>query len=582
MAFIILPNKCLQQPQQVGPVNYSNQSSQGLVDVWNGYAPSFISSFGSPRLITPTANPKSAPFLQNGMARGATFDGTSQYYSITSSAITNTVEGTLLVVCTPSTTTATTRSIFGYGNSASANTLFFIGQGSSSGQISFFARSDANTAQNLQVAGPASWVNGTPAVLVGTRSESRNFQRLYINGVTQSPTTATALGTSTLNRTTVGGLVRNSPGIFWNGSVYLALSWNRALDDAEIIEISRNPWQVLLNQPKRFYLGPPVGGGSTGTSETTNANDTSTASGKTTITGTLAKTNANDTSTTSGTTTIVGSLARTNANDASTANGTTTITGALSKTNADDTSSASGFPVTTGTAATTNANDTASASGKTTIVGTTTYTNINDASSANGFAGNISGSTAYVNNNDTCVSNGTVTTSSTDTHDGVDGYYYKTPKQLKKEREEEDRKRKKHWKDELAESKVIRKMLVDAFDPPKVVVVSDDTKEIKEQEVETNTKKYKNPLFTSDFPEKIVNEVKQHVSQLQKDVKTINSDIIAKDVERQQREISERAIALAKEDEEEAQLVMQMAIEHERMLIDEYVAKMRELISAFG
>lgn len=581
MAFIILPNKCLQQPQQVGPVNYSNQSSQGLVDVWNGYAPSFISSFGSPRLITPTANPIAAPVLQNGMARGATYDGTSQYHSITSSAITNTVEGTLLVVCNPSTITATTRSIFGYGNSASANTLFFIGQGSSSGQLSFFARSDANTAQNLQVAGPASWANGAPAVLVGTRSESRNFQRLYINGVTQSPTTATALGTSTLNRTTVGGLVRNSPGIFWNGSVYLALSWNRALDDAEIIEISRNPWQVLLNQPKRFYLGPPTASTITGTSATTNANDTSTASGSPVIVGTLAKTNANDTSTASGTTTITGTLAKTNANDTSTASGTTTVSGSLAKTNANDTSSASGTTSIVGTSTAINANDTSSSAGTTKILGSAADTNINDTSTASGVVGSITGSAACINNNDTASANGSAT-SSADSHDGVDAYYYKTPKQRKKEREEEERKRKKHWKEELEEAKAIRKLLVSAFDPTKEEVADSAPGKANEKNTEQSKIANKKLLSAPSYQPKIVNEIKQQVAQLQKNVKAIKPDIITKDVARQQKEASERAIALANEDEEEAQLVVQMVIEYERRLIDEYASKMQELISAFS
>ena len=86
--------------------------------------------------------------------------------------------------------------------------------------------------------------------------------------------------------------------------------------------------------------------------------------------GTLATTNAADTSAASGTTTVLGTLARTNANDTSVAAGTTTVTGSLATTNADDTLAASGSAGSvTGTLATTNANDTSAAAGTTTVLG---------------------------------------------------------------------------------------------------------------------------------------------------------------------------------------------------------------------
>ncbi len=94
-----------------------------------------------------------------------------------------------------------------------------------------------------------------------------------------------------------------------------------------------------------------------------------TASG---VTGTSATTNANDTSSASGTTTIVGTSSTTNANDVSAASGTTTIICVSATTNADDTSTASGTVGgggVSGTAATTNADDVAAASGTAASVG---------------------------------------------------------------------------------------------------------------------------------------------------------------------------------------------------------------------
>lgn len=148
--------------------------------------------------------------------------------------------------------------------------------------------------------------------------------------------------------------------------------------------------------------------GITGTLATTNANDTLSAAGTTTVLGALAKTNANDTSSAAGTTTVLGTLARTNSNDTSAAAGTTTILGTLAKTNANDTLAASGSTgQPSGTVAYTNANDTLSASGTTTVIGTLARTNANDIIVSAGWAGIVTGTLAYTNANDTCVAAGT-------------------------------------------------------------------------------------------------------------------------------------------------------------------------------
>lgn len=154
-----------------------------------------------------------------------------------------------------------------------------------------------------------------------------------------------------------------------------------------------------------FYSAAAAG--SSGTLAKTNANDTSAASGTTTVVGTLAKTNANDTSAASGTTTVRGTLARTNANDTSAAAGTTTVLGTLARTNANDTLSASGSVGSSisGTLATTNANDTLAAAGTTTVVGSLARTNATDTSAAAGTT-TVTGSLARTNANDTAAASG--------------------------------------------------------------------------------------------------------------------------------------------------------------------------------
>jgi hypothetical protein len=153
------------------------------------------------------------------------------------------------------------------------------------------------------------------------------------------------------------------------------------------------------------------------------------------VTGTLAVTNANDTSAASGTTTVVGTLARTNANDAVSASGTTTVVGTLARTNANDSVAASGSVggAVSGTVAYTNANDSSAASGTTTVTGTVARTNANDSVAANGAAGAVTGTVAVTNANDSVSASGTAG-GLQDTHDGF------WRKQWKKIREREKKK----------------------------------------------------------------------------------------------------------------------------------------------
>lgn len=158
-------------------------------------------------------------------------------------------------------------------------------------------------------------------------------------------------------------------------------------------------------------LKPDAGSGSTGTLAKTNANDTSAASGTTTVVGTLAKTNANDTSAAAGTTTVLGTLARTNANDTLSASGSvgSSISGTLATTNANDTLAAAGTTTVVGSLARTSANDTASAAGTTTVVGTLATTNAPDTVVASGAAGAVTGTASVTNANDTASASGVAT-----------------------------------------------------------------------------------------------------------------------------------------------------------------------------
>ena len=203
----------------------------------------------------------------------------------------------------------------------------------------------------------------------------------------------------------------------------------------------QNPWQLFAPRTIWVPVSAGVGGGTTGTLATTNANDTSAASGTTTAVGASATTNANDTSSAAGTTTVTGTLARSNASDTSAASGTTTVLGTLATSNADDTSAASGSvgsSGSTGTVNATNANDTSAAAGTTTVTGAVARSNADDSVSASGWAGLISGTVNANNANDTAAATGS---GGTATAQASGGGIYPAPRRKTKQEIDADRKR---------------------------------------------------------------------------------------------------------------------------------------------
>jgi hypothetical protein len=227
--------------------------------------------------------------------------------------------------------------------------------------------------------------------------------RAWIDGKPSTISTGSP-GTDSVTSYTVGG--RTSTQDRFPGRIFAHAVVDPFQFDGQAL--TREP--VRLFQPRRIPTLVIAGGGATGTSATTNAADTSSAAGTTTILGTSARTNARDTSSASGTTTIVGTSARTNAADTSTATGKTTIVGTSARTNAADTTSASGKTTVTGTSATTNARDTSAASGTVGggagVSGTSATTNANDTGAASGTTA-VVGSSATTNGADTATASGT-------------------------------------------------------------------------------------------------------------------------------------------------------------------------------
>jgi hypothetical protein len=267
----------------------------------------------------------------------------------------------------------------------------------------------------------AGWIPLTDLTTSGAVTLSRansNAGSQYINTLTignNSGASAVVMGHYAYARARYDSSITLSDVVAWASSTTTDTGdWGFwPLDDSsDSADDSGNSRSLTLNGTLSTETSPNLSSGVSGSVARTNANDTSAASGTTTIVGTLARSNGADTSAGSGTTTVVGTLARTNASDTSAASGSvgSPVSGTLATTNADDTSAATGTTTVTGTLARTNAADTSAATGTTTVTGTLARTNANDTSVASGSSGSaVSGSLATTNASDTSAAAGTTT-----------------------------------------------------------------------------------------------------------------------------------------------------------------------------
>lgn len=195
---------------------------------------------------------------------------------------------------------------------------------------------------------------------------------IYRDGIKQSITRTAHPATADLSsssETRIGNLGNyTSTGYAHINPLALVFIAAVCCDEGLAQTLSENPWQLVEAPKNKLWFFLSTTSGVSGTSNTTNVNDTSSASGTTTVTGSLTYTNDNDTIVASGTTTVTGSSSTTNTDDSVNASGTV------------------GSGAVSGTVSYTNENDTVVISGTTTVVGSVTYTNANDTCSASGTA----------------------------------------------------------------------------------------------------------------------------------------------------------------------------------------------------
>lgn len=168
-------------------------------------------------------------------------------------------ECSILVLWTSPAALVANGTIFGYGNSASANPLFQVVLGATS-KFTLSVRNTANTTTQ-STAGTATIATSTDYCLIGTRSESNSYHRTYVNGVVDVDAAPVAITAASFDRATVGALQRVTLSGASGGQVALVLVWNRALTPGEAAALSANPWQVFAQPTLRVRSDIIAAGG---------------------------------------------------------------------------------------------------------------------------------------------------------------------------------------------------------------------------------------------------------------------------------------------------------------------------------
>ena len=96
----------------------------------------------------------------------------------------------------------------------------------------------------------------TLQIVCGTWEPGSNNLKIYRNGVQESATTGGTAFSSSSNQANCIGYYQRSGHRAYPESIFLGCVANRAWTHSEVVEVSKNPWQLFAPAPSRFYLIP--------------------------------------------------------------------------------------------------------------------------------------------------------------------------------------------------------------------------------------------------------------------------------------------------------------------------------------
>ena len=271
--------------------------------------------------------------------------------------------------------------------------------------------------------GSATAIPAGPVLIASSYDGS--YERLYANG--SEIASSGEVGTLGYDTSATGNLIisgASSAAVVspWIGAIYCAWVWGHALQQSQLEEHYRNPWQIFHRRRRAYSI--PTSSGAAGTAAITEGSDTTSATGNIAIPGTASITEASDTVAATGALAIAGTAAITEGSDTVTATGVGGEVGTAAITESDDTVSAAGALSVTGSATITEGADTVAATGSAGTGATAAITEQPDATAATGGI-TLSGAASIFEGGDIVVASGALalpgTASITEASDSVAG-----------------------------------------------------------------------------------------------------------------------------------------------------------------
>lgn len=215
------------------------------IDAWNDTIANYSAAQASGTLRplwTDNIFPSGAP--------GVTFDGTDDYLMVDGGAFPNLPEGTdvpftLFLLQRPRTATGV-RTALSFTSGASNNPLIYLGL--DTGVHSTFRRDDS-AAGSVQF----SFTTNHPvanASQISTLRQNGTTADAWVDGLPRA-TIASDVGVMNFNRFGIGAAVRATPSNFYHGDIGAVIYFNRALTDAEVLEV---------HEYLAYYGGTLIGG----------------------------------------------------------------------------------------------------------------------------------------------------------------------------------------------------------------------------------------------------------------------------------------------------------------------------------
>ena len=254
MAHIILPQRWTRQPQMAMRVNLSHPLARGLIEF--GYV------LGGKNPISAMPGLVYVPFLAGATESVATphglginVNGTGNYINLNRNLSASAAVATLILRATLPDPLVSTSAFTSALQSGSSYVGHFANFGSAGGFSGFYGDGGGNTAADYRQAASASGIIVPGPVTAAFVCRGATDWSLYKDGIDTGTPTYSGTGGAYSAGTATGTVNFRSAGTLYGSQS--ASSWaffNRALTDAEILELYLAPFQILEPIRRRVFV----------------------------------------------------------------------------------------------------------------------------------------------------------------------------------------------------------------------------------------------------------------------------------------------------------------------------------------